>query len=225
MARSGSALALERALLVVTETLAHDELVLRSVYRGSDRGAVVGDGDRCGASGLVRYEVERCEPVWCVQVAVGRPGRRLGRGDRRVLALRASWADAGDQDTVMRLVEGPGRCRCRVAATADDHMHGAERGVHQRRVAALRRRSEQVAAGQHAAHGEGALEVMFVPGYDQVYAVPVEQRQPMLSDAQVGAVEVGRGHRDLVHAYHDPVDVVVLLRGGQLRLQPLALRA
>jgi hypothetical protein len=49
--------------------------------------------------------------------------------------------------------------------------------------------------------------MVLVPGHDQVHAVPVEQRQPLLPDPEVSAVEVGRGHRDLVHAHDDPVDV------------------
>jgi hypothetical protein len=62
--------------------------------------------------------------------------------------------------------------------------------------------------------------MVLVPGHDQVHAVPVEQRQPLLPDPEVSAVEVGRGHRDLVHAHDDPVDIAVLPCGCQFLFQP-----
>ena len=95
-----------------------------------------------------------------------------------------------------------------MAATADDHVNRSGRGVHQRRIAALRRRGQQSAPRQDAADREAPLEVVLMTGHDQVHAVSVEQRQPLLPDPQISAVEMRRRHRDLVHADHDPVDVV-----------------
>lgn len=56
--------------------------------------------------------------------------------------------------------------------------------------------------------------------------VAVEQRDPMFSDAEVGAIgPVGGGDRYLVHADHDPVDVRVGATDAQLTLQPAFLGA
>jgi hypothetical protein len=54
----------------------------------------------------------------------------------------------------------------------------------------------------------------------EVHPVGVEQRQPLLADPQVGPVEMGRGHGDLVHDDHDPVDVVAATGVAQRVLQP-----
>ena len=97
-------------LAVPVERLAYHELIALCVGGGSLVGAVVGDRDRCRAAGLRRHDVERGEPVGCLQVAVGGPGRWLGRGNRGMLGLRAAGADRGDQYPVVRHVEVGHRC-------------------------------------------------------------------------------------------------------------------
>ncbi len=105
-------------------------------------------------------------------------------------------------------------------ATTNDHVYGAAGRVDDRGVVGLRGRREQRAAGQDSAHGEGPFEMVLVTGEHQVDAVLVEQRHEFLADAEVRSVEVGGGHRDLVHEHHDPVDVVVVPRRRQRPFEP-----
>ncbi|HEY2229788.1 MAG TPA: hypothetical protein VGI22_19025 [Xanthobacteraceae bacterium] len=77
-----------------------------------------------------------------------------------------------------------------------------------------------------AAHRPAAFVVVVVAAKHEVDVVAVEQRQPGLADALVGAVALGRGgERVLVHLHHDPVDVAVGGGCPQGRLQPARLRA
>ena len=74
--------------------------------------------------------------------------------------------------------------------------------------------------------GMGSFVVVLVPAHHQVDPVAVEQRQPVLSNAEIGAVgAIGRRHGGLMHAHHHPVDVAVLLRRLERRLQEALLRA
>ena len=80
--------------------------------------------------------------------------------------------------------------------------------------------------GVGAAHREGSLVVVVVPVEHQVDLVAVEQRQPLLADAEVGAVPGGRGGTGaLVHLHDDPVDRVIAPARRQRPLQPRRLRA
>ncbi len=79
--------------------------------------------------------------------------------------------------------------------------------------------------GVGAAHREGPLIVVVVAAEHQVHLVPVEQRQPLLADAQVGAVAGDRGRRGaLVHLDDDPVHRLVAAASRQRPLQPGRLR-
>ena len=107
----------------------------------------------------------------------------------------------------MRRVKGADRGGRRVPAAADDHVHRAVAGVDLGWVIAARSGRQQGTARQYAAHGEGPLEMVLVAGHDEIHAVGVKERQELLPDSDVGPVEVGGGHRDLMHADHDPVDL------------------
>src|SRR5215467_1524253 len=96
-----------------------------------------------------------------------------------------------------------------MAAAADGDVNCSLPGIDIGMVVLARHRrwGEEVAAWHDAAHRMRALEVMLVTGKDKV-----------------DTVEVRRGHGDLVHEHHDPVDVVVLTRTSQLALEPPALQ-
>ena len=80
--------------------------------------------------------------------------------------------------------------------------------------------------GVGAAHREGPLVVVVMAVEHQVHLVPVEQRQPFLADAQIGAVARGRGRRGaLVHLDDDPVHRLIASADRQGPLQPCGLRA
>jgi hypothetical protein len=51
----------------------------------------------------------------------------------------------------------------------------------------------------------GALVVVLVSAHHQVEAEAAEQRQPLLPEPEIGAIELVRGaDRHLVHAHDDP---------------------
>jgi hypothetical protein len=67
---------------------------------------------------------------------------------------------------------------------------------------------------------------MLVSTHHEIDAVFVEQWHPFLADAEVCAIElVNRRDGDLVHAHHDPIDVIGAAGGGQLLFQPGVLSA
>ena len=115
-------------------------------------------------------------------------------------------------------------------------MHGAVPGVEHPAVGGRHRARAQgvdhrpggylaAGAGVGAAHREGPLVVVVVAAEHQVHLVPVEQRQPLLPDAEVGAVAGGRGGGGaLVHLDDDPVHRLVPAAGRQRPLQPGGLR-
>ena len=82
-----------------------------------------------------------------------------------------------------------------------------------------------VGPGVVAADRVAPLVVVLVTGQHQVDLVLVEQRQPGLADAEVGAVAGKRGgQRALVHEHHDHVHRRVVPRGRQGLLQPQGLQ-
>src|SRR5262249_27797911 len=73
---------------------------------------------------------------------------------------------------------------------------------------------------------EAPLVVVVVTADDQVDAVAVEERKPLLTQPAVGAVPgPRRAERILVHLDDDPVDAFVLAGLSQRVLQPASLRA
>ncbi len=75
-------------------------------------------------------------------------------------------------------------------------------------------------------HGPTSLVIMVMPAEDHVHSVAVEERQPGLTNPLVTAVAaLGGAHCVLMHLYDDPVDALILFRGGQGLLEPACLRA
>ena len=80
--------------------------------------------------------------------------------------------------------------------------------------------------GVGAAHREGALVIVVVPGQHQVDLVPVEQRQPLLADAEVGSRRPWpRTMRRTADPDDDPVDRVVAAAGRECSLDATPSRA
>src|SRR5215469_366510 len=68
--------------------------------------------------------------------------------------------------------------------------------------------------------------MVLVSAYHEIDTVLVEQRHPLLADPEVCAIElVSRRDGDLVHAHHDPVDIMITTGSGQLLFQPGLLSA
>ena len=61
--------------------------------------------------------------------------------------------------------------------------------------------------------------MVMVPAYHEVDAVLIKQRDPLLADTEV-CTDVGRRNGNLVHAHHDPVDIMITTGRGQLLFQP-----
>ena len=159
------------------------------------------------------------------RVADGRPRRVLLDVNRRPLASRrVGFADGGDHPTCGRIKEQLVRWDRR-AATADDHVHCPLGRVDQVGGGCGRNR-RQSGVGLPAAQRMRALIMVLVSAHHEIDAVFVEQRDPLLADAEVRAIElVGGRNGDLVHAYDDPIDVAITTGGAQLLFQPNLLRA
>src|SRR6266851_2397254 len=212
--------------LASAQRLPEDNPVARAVGRRAVRRGPVGDRDRRGAARLDRRDIERREAERGFRVAVRRPYGRLGLNYGPALDERVAGLDACDHDALMRAVQAPARRPVRVTAAAYGQVNSPVPSVELSGVAPLRahrRRRQQGASRQYAADRERPFEMVLVPGQHQVNAVLIEQRQPLLPDSQVSAVEMRRGHRHLMHEDHDPVDVLVLARRCQLCIQPPAL--
>ena len=66
--------------------------------------------------------------------------------------------------------------------------------------------------------------MVFVAADHQIDLVLIEQRQPFLADAEVGAVgAVSGGDRRLMHADNHPVDIRVAPRRGEFACKPALL--
>src|SRR5262249_45326006 len=76
------------------------------------------------------------------------------------------------------------------------------------------------------ANGQRALIVVLMAAHHEIDAVAVEEGQPLLPDAEISAVVIaGGGDRYLMHADHDPVDLIVVAPGLQCALKPALLCA
>src|ERR1700689_3355169 len=186
---------------------------------GPRRGVVVGEGHR----GLVTGEapgihVEHADSPRVGGVGVG------DRGPRRVLGLDLGL---GDVDALLRFARGVRLVDVVVAlgaAGADHQVNEAQVGVHLVQLGAHHVRPQD-GAGVGALHHVAALVVVVVAGEHEVDAVLVEQRHPVLADAQVRALRIRRGHGRLGHYDYYPVDRSVGRRLAHRFIHPLSLRA
>ena len=169
--------------------------------------------------------MEGREAVRVRRVAHRRPRCVLVHVDRRPFSGgRVALSDGGDDPARRRVEEQLVRGQ-RGAAAADDHVDRPSGRVDDV-GGGCRRNRRQRGVGLLAAQRMRTLVMMLVPADDQIDGVFVEQRQPLLPDPEIGAVElVGRRDRDLVHADHEPVDAAIATRRGQLALEPRLLRA
>jgi hypothetical protein len=218
----------------------------RVVLRDGDTGPAAALG--------ARVDVEDGDPVCRGRVTPGRPDgvlHRVGRG-AGVNARRGRRGGPGGPGEHLGLgVGGPGGTTPREgtavgaghvpirvgvgAAAAEDEVHRAQAGVEHpavRRRHRVRPQGVDHRAGRDlaadvsvgAAHRERPFVGVIMAGEHQVHLVPVEQRQPLLANAQVGAVSVRGRRRALVHLDDDPVDrpVAAPVREGPLEPRGLA---
>src|SRR5579862_8693927 len=114
-----------------------------------------------------------------------------------------------DNDAAGQWIEEQRVRRDRGAAAADHHMHRSLGRVDHLGIGRRRDRRQRLVR-LRAADRMRALVMMLVPANDKVDAVLIEERDPFLADAEIGAVElVDRRDRDLVHHHDDPIDVVM----------------
>src|SRR5215469_302244 len=175
---------------------------------------------RVAGAGLGRVRTQDGRRPGCDLARLGRdqgdghPWRSLGaRIDRR--------EDLGlERATVDRvLVER----RVVVSPAAQDHVHRPLPGVDL--VSLVRGRDRPAVLAFLTPQRERALVVMLVSTDHEVDLIAIEERQPLLANAELAAVEWDRSRdRNLVHAYDDPVDAVVFARLRQRLLEPCLLR-